>query len=99
LVLTYLASKTGRIRPGHGIAQLPVWINHLLRVAEGIAVLDVPSNGRVESGGGRVTTGSEWEAFGVDPAGTRRLWEEAPHMLPKMWMEGNFDWERRYVIS
>ena len=28
-------------------------------------------------GGGRVTAGSELEAFGVDPADTRRQWEEA----------------------
>jgi len=93
LLLTYLASKTKRIRLGHGIVQLPFRINHPLRVAERIAVLDILSSGRVEFGGGRVTIGSELEAFGVDPADTRRQWEEALHMLPKMWMEENFRWE------
>jgi alkanesulfonate monooxygenase SsuD/methylene tetrahydromethanopterin reductase-like flavin-dependent oxidoreductase (luciferase family) len=93
LILTYLASKTERIRLGHGIVQLPFRINHPLRVAERIAVLDILSKGRVEFGGGRVTIGSELEAFGVDPADTRRQWEEALHMLPKMWMEDNFQWE------
>src|SRR5260370_26213708 len=97
LFLTYLASKTKRIRLGHGIVQLPFRINHPLRVAERIAVLDILSNGRVEFGGGRVTIGSELEAFGVDPADTRRQWEEALHMLPKMWMEDNFKWEGELI--
>jgi alkanesulfonate monooxygenase SsuD/methylene tetrahydromethanopterin reductase-like flavin-dependent oxidoreductase (luciferase family) len=90
LILTYLASKTKKIRLGHGIVQLPFRINHPLRVAERIAVLDLLSKGRVEFGGGRVTIGSELEAFGVDPADTRRQWEEALRMLPKMWIEDNF---------
>ena len=38
LVLTYLASKTQWIRPGHGIVQLPFRIKDPLRVTEGIAV-------------------------------------------------------------
>jgi alkanesulfonate monooxygenase SsuD/methylene tetrahydromethanopterin reductase-like flavin-dependent oxidoreductase (luciferase family) len=83
LLLTYLASKTKRIRLGHGIVQLPFRINHPLQVAEGIAVLDILSKCRVEFGGGRVTIGSELEAFGVDPADTPRQWEEALRMLPK----------------
>ena len=93
LVLTYLAARTKKIRLGHGIVQLPFRINHPLRVAERIAVLDILSKGRVEFGGGRVTIGSELEAFGVDPADTRRQWEEALNMLPKMWMQDNFTWE------
>jgi len=97
LVLTYIASKTKRIRLGHGIVQLPFRINHPLRVAERIAVLDILSNGRVEFGGGRVTIGSELEAFGVDPADTRQQWEEALHMLPKMWTQESFKWESELI--
>ncbi len=97
LVLTYIASKTKRIRLGHGIVQLPFRINHPLRVAERIAVLDILSRGRVEFGGGRVTIGSELQAFGVDPADTRPQWEEALRMLPKMWMEENFTWEGELI--
>ncbi len=77
LVVTYLASKTKRIRLGHGIVKLLFRIKHALRVTERIAVLDLLSDGRVEFGGGRVTIGSELEAFGVDPADARRQWEEA----------------------
>jgi len=97
LVLAHLASKTKRIRLGHAIVQLPFKINHPLRVAERIAVLDILSGGRVEFGGGRVTIGSELEAFAVDPADTRRQWEEALHMLPGMWTEDTFKWDSELI--
>ena len=77
LVVTYLASKTKRIRLGHGIVKLLSRIKRALRVTERIAVLDLLSDGRVRFGGGCVTMGSELEAFGVDPADARRQWEEA----------------------
>ncbi|HXR35192.1 MAG TPA: LLM class flavin-dependent oxidoreductase, partial [Candidatus Binataceae bacterium] len=48
LVLSHLAARTRNIRLGHGIVLLPFTINHPVRVAERIAVLDILSNGRVE---------------------------------------------------
>lgn len=97
LVLTYLASMTKSIRLGHGIVQLPFKINHPLRVAERIAVLDILSKGRVEFGGGRVTIGSELEAFGVNPADTRPQWEECLRMLPRMWTDESFKWNSELI--
>lgn len=90
--LGYLAAKTKRIRLGHAIVLLPFRINHPLRVAERIAVLDILSNGRVEFGGGRAISESELTAFGVDPEETRPQWEEALRMLPKMWTQETFAW-------
>jgi len=91
--LGHLAAKTRNIRLGHGIVLLPFRINHPLRVAERIAVLDILSNGRVEFGGGRAISESELSAFAVDPDDTRPQWEESLRMLPKMWTGEAFQWQ------
>ena len=91
--LAALARETKNIRLGHGIVLLPFRINHPLRVAERVAVLDIVSDGRVEFGGGRAISESEVRAFGVDPDDTRPQWEEALRMLPKMWMQDKFSWD------
>ncbi len=93
--LAALARETKKIRLGHAIVLLPHSINHPLRVAERIAVLDILSDGRVEFGGGRAISESELSAFGVDPDDTRPQWEEALRMLPRMWTEETFSWESK----
>jgi alkanesulfonate monooxygenase SsuD/methylene tetrahydromethanopterin reductase-like flavin-dependent oxidoreductase (luciferase family) len=92
LWLSHLAAHTKQIRLGHGIVLLPFAINHPLRVAERIAVLDVISGGRVEFGGGRAISDSELSAFNVDPEITRPQWAESLRMLPKMWTQEDFEW-------
>jgi alkanesulfonate monooxygenase SsuD/methylene tetrahydromethanopterin reductase-like flavin-dependent oxidoreductase (luciferase family) len=96
-VLAFLAAKTNRIRLGHGIVLLPFNINHPVRVAERIAVLDTLSNGRVEFGGGRAICESELSAFHVHPDVTRPQWEEALAMLPRMWTEDKFKWDGKLI--
>ncbi len=91
--LAALARETKNIRLGHGIVLLPHRINHPLRVAERVAVLDIVSGGRVDFGGGRAISESELSAFGVAPDDTRPQWEEALRMLPKMWTQETFSWE------
>jgi alkanesulfonate monooxygenase SsuD/methylene tetrahydromethanopterin reductase-like flavin-dependent oxidoreductase (luciferase family) len=93
VLLGYLASQTSRIRLGHSIVLLPFAINHPIRVAERIAVLDILSNGRVEFGGGRAISAGELAAFNVDPDQSRAEWREALHMLPKMWTQESFSWD------
>ncbi len=93
IFLSYLAAHTRNIRLGHGIVLLPFAINHPLRVAEKIAVLDTVSGGRVEFGGGRAISESELSAFHVDPEETRAQWAESLRMLPKMWMNEEFSWD------
>jgi alkanesulfonate monooxygenase SsuD/methylene tetrahydromethanopterin reductase-like flavin-dependent oxidoreductase (luciferase family) len=93
LMLAHLAARTSNIRLGHGIVLLPFKINHPVRVAERIAMLDVLSRGRVEFGGGRSTTDAELSGFGIDPEATRPQWEEALRVLPRMWTEEYFHWD------
>ncbi|MEE9278180.1 MAG: LLM class flavin-dependent oxidoreductase [Dehalococcoidia bacterium] len=88
-----MTQRTTTIRLGHAIVLLPFAINHPLRVAERIAVLDILSNGRAEFGGGRAISESELSAFGVDPEDTKAQWEESLRMLPEMWTQEGFSWE------
>ena len=91
--LAAASQRTKNIRIGHGVALLPYPFNHPIRVAERAAALDIMSNGRLEFGTGRSITEQELGGFGIDPADSRPMWEEAIQMIPKMWTEETFSWE------
>lgn len=65
------ASRTKNIRLGHGIRQVIPNYNHPARTAEGLATLDLLSDGRVEFGIGEGATRLELHAFDI-PAKTKR---------------------------
>jgi alkanesulfonate monooxygenase SsuD/methylene tetrahydromethanopterin reductase-like flavin-dependent oxidoreductase (luciferase family) len=71
-----VSQRTKRIRLGHGIVHCLPAINHPARIAERIATLDVLSGGRVEFGTGEGSAAAELDAFGVDPAAKRAMWDE-----------------------
>jgi alkanesulfonate monooxygenase SsuD/methylene tetrahydromethanopterin reductase-like flavin-dependent oxidoreductase (luciferase family) len=96
IFLAALSQRTKTLRLGHGIALLPFNFNNPIRVAERAAALDILSNGRVELGTGRSVTVAELEGFGVDPAETRPMWEEAVRMIPRMWREERFEHRGKY---
>ena len=83
-----LSQRTSKIRLGHGVVLLPV--NHPIHVAERIATLDILSNGRVEFGTGRSSSGYQLTPFGSDVAQARPAWEEELSMIPRMWSEEVF---------
>ena len=91
--LSAVAQHTERIRIGHGVRLLPFNYNHPVRSAEMAAVLDIMSKGRLEFGTGRSASGIELDGFGIDPETTRAQWDEALHMIPKMWTQEEFSWE------
>jgi putative FMN-dependent luciferase-like monooxygenase len=62
--LATLANQTRRIRLGTGVITLP--LEHPVRVAEDVAVLDLLLNGRLEVGVGTGGTPSAFAAFGHD---------------------------------
>ena len=96
--LAAASQRTQNIRLGHGIALLPNPFNHPIRVAERAAALDIVSNGRVDLGTGRSVTEQELGGFGIDPADSRPMWEEAIQMIPKMWTTDSFSWEGDYFV-
>src|SRR3989304_4865527 len=51
-----------------------------------------------ELGTGRSITEQELGGFGIDPADSRPMWEEAVRMIPKMWTQETFTWEGDYFV-
>lgn len=91
--LSAVAQHTETIRIGHGARLLPFNYNHPIRSAEMAAVLDIMSKGRLEFGTARSASALEILGFGIDPNMTRAQWDEALHMIPKMWTTEEFSWE------
>lgn len=69
--LAYAAARTRRIGLSTAITILP--LEHPLRLAEDVAVVDTLSGGRVEIGVGPGSGPEEYEAFGVDYSLRREL--------------------------
>jgi len=90
-----VAMRTKRLRLRHGIRLLPYRVNHPLKIAEQLAMLDIVSNGRAELGTGRGNTFRMLSAFEVSPEESRSQWEEALSMIPKMWTQDEFSWESK----
>jgi alkanesulfonate monooxygenase SsuD/methylene tetrahydromethanopterin reductase-like flavin-dependent oxidoreductase (luciferase family) len=88
--------QTKRIRVITGIFNLCPPINHPVRVAEQIAMIDVLTGGRVELGTGRGSGSTEVNTFGVSADETRAMWEEAIRAIPKMWTQELFSWNGKY---
>ena len=78
------AARTDRIRVGHGIRQVIPRYNHPARTAEGLASLDLISNGRVDFGIGEGATRLELGAFGVRAKEKRQLALEAAEQICNM---------------
>ncbi len=88
--LAAVAQHTTRIRIGHGVVLAPPPFNHPIKVAERIGALDIVSRGRVELGFGRSVTVEELGGFGIDPAQSRPMMEEAIALIPKLWQGRRF---------
>lgn len=71
--LSAAAARTQNIRIGHGIRQVIPNYNHPARVAEGLAALDLISNGRLQFGIGEGATRMELHGFGIDAKKKRAL--------------------------
>ena len=82
--LSAAAARTQRIRLGHGIRQVIPNYNHPARVAEGLATLDLLSNGRVEFGFGEGATRHEIHGFNIPAKRKRALALEAAEQIANM---------------
>ncbi|MDO8615524.1 MAG: LLM class flavin-dependent oxidoreductase [Dehalococcoidia bacterium] len=96
--LAAASQRTKNIRIAQGVALLPSPFNHPIRVAERAAALDIVSGGRFDLGTGRSITEQELGGFGIDPADSRPMWEEAVRMIPQMWTSETFSWEGEYFV-
>ncbi|MCB8907705.1 MULTISPECIES: LLM class flavin-dependent oxidoreductase [unclassified Streptomyces] len=91
--LGYLAHATDRIHLGSGIFNPLAPVNHPVKVAEKVAMLDHLSAGRFEFGSGRGAGSHEILGFmpGItDMNHTKELWEETIAEFPKMWLQDEY---------
>ena len=79
LFLAAVAQRTSRIRFGPLAFLLPLY--NPLRLIEEICMLDHLSGGRIELGISRGVSPYELACFGVDPAATREIFDEALDVL------------------
>lgn len=82
--LAAAASVTKNIRLGHGIRQVIPNYNHPARTAEGLATLDIMSNGRVEFGIGEGATRLELGGFSIPAKEKRAMAIEAGEQIANM---------------
>ena len=82
--LACAAGRTERIRLGHGIRQVIPNYNHPARTAEGLATLDLLSNGRVDFGIGEGATRLELGGFGISAKEKRAMSLEAAEQIANM---------------
>ena len=82
--LAAAAARTSRIRLGHGIRQVIPNYNHPARTAEGLATLDIISNGRVDFGIGEGATRLELGGFGIKAREKRAMALEAAEQIANM---------------
>jgi alkanesulfonate monooxygenase SsuD/methylene tetrahydromethanopterin reductase-like flavin-dependent oxidoreductase (luciferase family) len=82
--LSACAALTDNIRLGHGIRQVIPNYNHPARTAEGIATLDLISDGRVDFGIGEGATRLELHGFGIPAKQKRAMSLEAAEQIANM---------------
>lgn len=82
--LAAAAARTKRIRLGHGIRQVIPNYNHPARTAEGLATLDIMSDGRVDFGIGEGATRLELGGFAIPAKEKRAMAVEAGEQIANM---------------
>jgi alkanesulfonate monooxygenase SsuD/methylene tetrahydromethanopterin reductase-like flavin-dependent oxidoreductase (luciferase family) len=86
VMMGYLAHATERIHLGSGIFNLSPRVNHPVRNAERVTMLDHLTEGRFEFGTGRGAGSHEIATFNIhDSSSTRAEWDEVIRQLPRMW--------------
>ncbi|MEU9036141.1 LLM class flavin-dependent oxidoreductase [Streptomyces sp. NPDC048352] len=92
--LGYLAAATERIHLGSGIFNPLAPVNHPVKVAEKVTMLDHLSQGRFEFGTGRGAGSHEILGFlpGItDMNHTKEIWEETIAEFPKMFLQEEYE--------
>lgn len=88
--LAACTQRTKNVRIGHGIVQMPPYINHPARVAERVATLDLISGGRVDFGCGAGATETELGGFLVPQDQKKQMFLEGMRVAIRMMVEEPF---------
>jgi alkanesulfonate monooxygenase SsuD/methylene tetrahydromethanopterin reductase-like flavin-dependent oxidoreductase (luciferase family) len=96
--LAACSQRTKNLRIGHGIVQMPPYINHPARVAERIATLDLISDGRCDFGAGAGATETELGGFNVPQDEKKEMFLEGMRIAIRMMVEEPFaGYESKYL--
>ncbi len=96
--LAACTQRTKQVRIGHGIVQMPPYINHPARVAERVATLDLISDGRVDYGIGAGASETELGGFGVPQAEKKLMMIEGARAVIEMMTQTPFPgFDGKYV--
>lgn len=90
----HVASFTRNLRIGTAVSLAPIY--HPLRLAEEVAMLDVLTGGRVNWGAGRGFDLTEFKAFGIPVAESRRRFREGVEIVLAAWSNERLDWESEH---
>jgi alkanesulfonate monooxygenase SsuD/methylene tetrahydromethanopterin reductase-like flavin-dependent oxidoreductase (luciferase family) len=97
IFLPYLAAVTERIHVGSAIWNISPPVNHPVRVAERVAMMDHLTQGRFEFGMGRGAGSREVTGFMIDGNdATKPMFEEVVKEFPKMWRETEYSFDGKY---
>lgn len=99
VVLAAISQRTKTIRLGHAIIEMLPPMNHVIRVAERVATLDLLSKGRVEVGLGRTMVDTDLAAFRLeklDMEDIHGMWREGVDAIRKLWTESPASFEGKY---
>ena len=97
--LAACTQRTQNVRIGHGIVQMPPYINHPARVAERVATLDLISDGRVEYGVGAGATETELGGFYVAQETKKEMMLEGLRAVVRMLVDHHIGCVRAHVLS
>ena len=96
IFLSALSQRTSSVRLGFSVVELIPQMNHVIRVAERMASLDILSNGRVDVAVGNIRTTQDLGAFGINAADVPEMVEEGLRLLPRLWTEDSVSHQGRY---
>ena len=95
--LGYLAAVTERIHIASGIFNITPPVNHPVRNAERVAMLDHLTEGRFEFGTGRGAGSLEVTGFGIeDNAITKDMYADVIGEFVKMWTQEEYSYEGKF---
>jgi alkanesulfonate monooxygenase SsuD/methylene tetrahydromethanopterin reductase-like flavin-dependent oxidoreductase (luciferase family) len=94
VLAAFVAARTTTLRLGMGVSLLP--LHHPVDLAEGLAVLDVVSGGRLDVGIGRGGTLQDYQTFQSGRGDSRARVEEGITLMRQSWSGAPFDFQGRF---
>ena len=95
-VFAYITAQTEQIHVGSGIMNLSRPVNHPVRNAERVAMLDHITGNRYEWGTGRGAGSHEMATFDLLTSETKEMWNEAAPEILRMWEQKDYTFDGKF---